>query len=42
MAASPCGSYVVTGAGRGDETLKFWRVFPSPTGPDNEDEAFDV
>ncbi|KAL8269590.1 hypothetical protein Esti_006469 [Eimeria stiedai] len=27
LAASPCGSCVVSGAGRGDETLKFWKVF---------------
>ncbi|PFH33599.1 WD domain, G-beta repeat-containing protein [Besnoitia besnoiti] len=27
VAVSPCGRRAVTGAGRGDESLKFWRVF---------------
>ena len=27
LAVSPCGQSVVTGAG--DETLRFWNVFPS-------------
>jgi cell division cycle 20-like protein 1 (cofactor of APC complex) len=27
LAMSPCGSNIVTGAG--DETLRFWNVFPS-------------
>ncbi|OEH74080.1 wd g-beta repeat-containing protein [Cyclospora cayetanensis] len=30
LAASPCGCRVVTGAGRGDESLRFWRVFQQP------------
>jgi len=30
---SPDGETIVTGAGEGDETLRFWNVFPPK--PDN-------
>ena len=28
LAMSPDGETIVTGAGRGDETLRFWNAFP--------------
>ena len=27
LTGSPCGKYIVTGAGSGDETIRFWEVF---------------
>ncbi|KFG66460.1 WD domain, G-beta repeat-containing protein [Toxoplasma gondii RUB] len=32
VAVSPCGRRAVTGAGKGDETLKFWKVFQGNAG----------
>ena len=37
LAVSPCGQNIVTGAG--DETLRFWSVFP---GPQNKDALHDA
>jgi len=35
LAVSPCGQTIVTGAG--DETLRFWNVFPGPKPFDHDD-----
>ncbi|KEP65760.1 UNVERIFIED_CONTAM: WD domain, G-beta repeat-containing protein [Hammondia hammondi] len=43
VAVAPCGRRAVTGAGRGDETLKFWKVFQGNAGAKNrtQREEFD-